>query len=124
MSEQTTDLTIVRKENVQMIAQSAPQIYKDNTTSSERCTEYGQKLLEQIKANGMNDELDMQCANYINKARNTVKKMIDDGRMRWAYAGTMVDVRSMAEYIESPAQADRRARAAKNSNFGQSRFSV
>ena len=75
MSEQTTDLTIVRKENVQMIAQSAPQIYKDNTTSSERCTEYGQKLLAQIKANGMNDELDMQCANYINKARNTVKKM-------------------------------------------------
>ena len=75
MSEQTTDLTIVRKENVQMIAQSAPQIYKDNTTSSERCNEYGQKLLAQIKANGMNDELDMQCANYINKARNTVKKM-------------------------------------------------
>ena len=75
MSEQTTDLTIVRKENVQMIAQSAPQIYKDNTTSSKRCTEYGQKLLAQIKANGMNDELDMQCANYINKARNTVKKM-------------------------------------------------
>ena len=75
MSEHTTDLTIVRKENVQMIAQSAPQIYKDNTTSSERCTEYGQKLLAQIKANGMNDELDMQCANYINKARNTVKKM-------------------------------------------------
>ena len=55
MSEQTTDLTIVRKENVQMIAQSAPQIYKDNTTSSERCTEYGQKLLAQIKANGMNE---------------------------------------------------------------------
>ena len=58
MSEQTTDLTIVRKENVQMIAQSAPQIYKDNTTSSKRCSEYGQKLLAQIKANGMNDELD------------------------------------------------------------------
>ena len=75
MSEQTTDLTIVRKENVQMIAQSAPQIYKDNTTSSERCTEYGQKLLAQIKANGMNDDLDQQCAVYITKARNTVKKM-------------------------------------------------
>ena len=75
MSEQITDLTIVRAENVQLIAQSAPQIYKDNTTSSERCTEYGQKLLAQIKANGMTDELDQQCANYINKARNTVKKM-------------------------------------------------
>lgn len=31
---------------------------------------------------------------------------------------------TMAEYIESPVQADRRARAAKNSNFGRSRFSV
>ncbi len=74
MSDQQ-NLTIVRQENVQMIAQSAPQIYNDNTLSCQRCSEFGQKLLDQIKANGMNDELDMQCANYINKARNTVKKM-------------------------------------------------
>ena len=58
------------------------------------------------------------------RSRQTVQRMLDDGRMRWACAGTMVDVRSMAEYIESPAQADRSARAAKNSNFGRSRFSV
>lgn len=33
MSEQATntDLTIVRKENVQMIAQTAPEVYKNNT---------------------------------------------------------------------------------------------
>lgn len=75
MSEQTTDLTIVRKENVQMIAQSAPQIYQDNTLSCQRCNDYGKRLLAQINEHGMNDELDMQCATYITKAKNTVKKM-------------------------------------------------
>ena len=64
------------------------------------------------------------AARIMGRSRQTVKRMVDDGRIRWACAGTMVDVRSMAEYIESPAQADRRARAAKNSNFGRSRFSV
>lgn len=64
------------------------------------------------------------AARIMGRSRKTVKRMIDDGRMRWACAGTMVDVRSIAEYIESPVQADRRARAAKNSNFGRSRFSV
>ncbi len=58
------------------------------------------------------------------RSRGTVRRMLDDGRIRWACAGTMVDVRSIAEYIESPVQADRRARAAKNSNFGRIRFSV
>lgn len=77
MSEHTTntELTIVRKENVQLIAQTAPEVYKSNTTSCQKCTDFGKKLLAQIKANGMNDELDIQCATYINKARNTVKKM-------------------------------------------------
>lgn len=64
------------------------------------------------------------AARIMGRSRQTVQRMLDDGRMRWACAGTMVDVRSMAEYIESPAQADRMARAAKNSNFGRSRFSV
>ena len=77
MSEQATntELTIVRKENVQLIAQSAPEVYQSNSTSCQKCTDYGKKLLAQIKEQGMNDELDMQCATYINKARNTVKKM-------------------------------------------------
>lgn len=54
------------------------------------------------------------------RSRVTVRRMLDDGRIRWACAGTMVDVRSIAEYIEAPAQ--HRARAAKR--IGQSRFSV
>ena len=64
------------------------------------------------------------AARIMGRSRNTVKRMIDDGRIRWACAGTMVDVRSMAEHIEAPAQADRSARTAKNRNFGRSRFSV
>lgn len=77
MSEQTTntELTIVRKENVQLIAQSAPEVYQSNITSCQKCTDFGKRLLAQIKTQGMNDELDMQCATYISKARNTVKKM-------------------------------------------------
>lgn len=77
MSEQTTttDLTIVRKENVQLIAQSAPKVFQDNTLSCRKCNDFGKQLLAKIKEHGMSDELDMQCANYINKARNTVKKM-------------------------------------------------
>lgn len=77
MSEQptNTELTIVRRENVQMIAQTAPEVYQSNTLSCQKCTDYGHRLLAQIKEQGMNDELDMQCATYITKARNTVKKM-------------------------------------------------
>lgn len=77
MSEQAnnTQPTIVRKENVQIIAQSAPEVYQSNTLSCQKCNDYGQRLLDQIKAQGMNDELDMQCATYIAKAKNTVKKM-------------------------------------------------
>ena len=56
------------------------------------------------------------------RSRGTVRRMLDDGRIRWACAGTMVDVRSMAEYIEAPAQADHKARAAKI--HGQGLFSV
>ena len=56
------------------------------------------------------------------RSRGTVRRMLDDGRIRWACAGTMVDVRSIAEYIEAPAQADHRALAAKS--HGQGLFSV
>ena len=75
MSEQNTDLTIVRRENVQMIAQSAPEIFQQNTISCQKCNDFGKQLLDQIKKQGMNDELDQKCATYIVKARKTVSKM-------------------------------------------------
>lgn len=78
MSEQTTtntELTIVRRENVQLIAQSAPEIYQNNTISCQKCNDFGKRLLDQIKKQGMDDALDQQCATYIVKARKTVSKM-------------------------------------------------
>ena len=39
-----------------------------------------------------------------------VKNMIKDGRVTLACGGTMVDVRSIAEYITAPVQSDEEAR--------------
>ncbi len=75
MSEQTSQVAIMRKENVQMIAQSAPQTYDTNALSSQRCAEFGQRLLAEIQSHGMNDELDKRCAEYVDKAKRTVKAM-------------------------------------------------
>lgn len=76
MSEVTTNqVAILRKENVQMIAQSAPQTYDTNALSSQRCAEFGMRLLDEIKTHGMTDELDKRCAEYIDKAKRTVKAM-------------------------------------------------
>ena len=36
----------------------------------------------------------------------TIRNMLDDGRLQSACAGTMVDVRSIADYICAPEQAD------------------
>lgn len=76
MSEVTTQqVAILRKENVQMIAQSAPQTYDTNALSSQRCADFGKRLLDEIKTHGMTDELDKRCAEYIDKAKRTVKAM-------------------------------------------------
>lgn len=64
------------------------------------------------------------AARIMGRSRQTVQRMLDDGRLRRVCRGTMVDVRSIAEYIEAPAEADRRARAAKQISCGRSRFSV
>lgn len=68
-------LPILRKENVQMIAQSAPDTYNTNALSTQRCADFGQSLLDEIKQHGMSDDLDKRCAEYIDKAKRTVKTM-------------------------------------------------
>lgn len=74
MSE-PNNLPILRQENVQMIAQSAPDTYNTNALSSQRCSDYGEKLLAEIQRGGMTDTLDKQCAEYIDKAKRTLKAM-------------------------------------------------
>lgn len=68
-------LPILRQENVQMIAQSAPDTYNTNVLSTQKCSDFGQRLLAEIQTSGMNDDLDKRCADYIEKARRTIKTM-------------------------------------------------
>ena len=71
----STNTAILRQENIQMIMQSAPDAYNTNSLSSMRCTDFGKNLLAEIKQRGMNDELDKRCADFIDKAKRTVKAM-------------------------------------------------
>lgn len=71
----STNTAILRQENIQMIMQSAPDAYNTNSLSSMRCTDFGKNLLAEIKQQGMNDELDKRCADFIDKAKRTVKAM-------------------------------------------------
>lgn len=72
----TQEIAIVKQENIQTIVSATPQSYQDNKLSRERCIEAGQAILDAIQAQGgMTDVLDQQAAQYIEKARKTVKKM-------------------------------------------------
>lgn len=71
------ELAIIKRENVEMIVSSAPQAFSENKVSNQRCLEAGNALLDKIQQQGMSDELDMQAASFIEKARKTVKKMND-----------------------------------------------
>ena len=69
------ELAIIRPENIQTIVQAAPQSYNDNKTSHDRCISFGLNILNAIRTQGMNDDLDRQAASFIDKARRTVKAM-------------------------------------------------
>lgn len=55
----------------------------------------------------------MKAAEIINRSRETIRRMLLEGRIKTACEGTMVDVRSLAEYIERPRQIDQDSRLAK-----------
>lgn len=57
------------------IAAQAPEAFKNNQLSHDKCLEVGEKILEAIRNGGMTDELDEQAARYIEKSRKTVSKM-------------------------------------------------
>lgn len=73
----STEVAIIKRENVELIASTAPQAYSENLVSRQRCLAAGNTLLATIQQQGMNDELDQQAASFIEKARKTVKKMYD-----------------------------------------------
>ena len=71
----TTDITLFEPQSVGTIAQIAPQAYKENTISHDRCIQFGQELLDRAKADGMSDALDQEIATFIERAKKTLKKM-------------------------------------------------
>ena len=73
----STEVAIIKRENVELIASTAPQAYSENQVSRQRFLAAGNTLLATIQQQGMNDELDQQAASFIEKARKTVKKMYD-----------------------------------------------
>ncbi len=75
MADNNQALTVFEPQNVQTLAELAPQSYKENQVSHFRCIEAGKSLLERVKREGMSDALDMEIAKFIEKAKVTVKKM-------------------------------------------------
>lgn len=71
----TKDITLFEPQNVGTIAQVAPQAYKENSISHDRCIQVGQELLDREKNEGMNDALDQEIATYIERAKKTLRKM-------------------------------------------------
>lgn len=69
------NLAIFAPKNVQTISELAPQSYNENTLSHLRCLEAGTQLLDRVNRDGMSDELDIDIAKFIEKAKLTVKKM-------------------------------------------------
>ena len=54
-----------------------------------------------------------EAARILGRCSRTVRTMLEDGRLEYACAGEMVDVRSIAAYITAPKEADFEARARK-----------
>lgn len=73
----SNEIAIIKRENVEMIVSSAPNAYNENQVSHQRCLDAGNQLLNTIHQQGMNDQLDQQAAQFIEKARKTVSKMND-----------------------------------------------
>lgn len=69
------ELTIFEPQSVGTIAQVAPQAYKENTISHDRCLAFGKELLERVNKEGMSDGLDQEIASFIERAKKTLKKM-------------------------------------------------
>lgn len=72
----STEIAIIKKENIELIVSNAPTAYSENQVSLNRCLDAGNSLLAQMQQ-GMTDELDQQAAVFIEKARKTVRKMND-----------------------------------------------
>lgn len=72
----SNEIAIIQNENVAAIAAKAPVAFTENQKSHDRCIQFGQNIIDKIlKSGGMNDELDKEAAEFIDRSRKTVKKM-------------------------------------------------
>ena len=74
-NENTNLLPALREENVQIIVKDAPQVYDKNLALSQKCIAAGEKLIERIRHDGMTDELDKECAEFIEKTKKALAIM-------------------------------------------------
>ena len=51
-----------------------------------------------------------EAARMLRKDVRTINAMLKDGRLEWACGGTMVDVRSIARFINAPAKIQEEGR--------------
>lgn len=69
------ETTIIKQESVELIVRNAPLSYQENQISHDRCIQRGQEIIDAINCGQMTDELDQKAAEYIERAKKTVKKM-------------------------------------------------
>lgn len=75
MTDTANKIPIMYEQNVQLIIKSTPEAYDSNSKSCALCGDYGRNLLDEIRKSGMSDDLDRRCADYIEKAKRTLKAM-------------------------------------------------
>lgn len=72
---ENNQIAILQPDNMKKIVMAAPGSYDINLKSRDNCVAFGQNILNAIRWQGMDDDLDRQAASFIEKARRTVKVM-------------------------------------------------
>jgi tRNA A37 N6-isopentenylltransferase MiaA len=65
-----------------------------------------------------------KAALILGRHPTTIRQMLDDGRLTACCGGSMVYVRSIAEYIKAPRLAEHEARVRRRIRDGKGRFMV
>ncbi len=76
MTDQKNQLLL--SDNIAKISEKTKGVLLSNQTSVKNAVDFGQSLLDTIEAEGMNDELDKQCNDYLVKVKKTLSKIQTD----------------------------------------------
>lgn len=68
-------LPVITRESVELISTTAPLAYEQGKASHDACIAYGEKMLSRLDSEGMSDNLDSDMAKYVDRAKQTVKKI-------------------------------------------------